>query len=144
MPQSRWQKLRRNTRNHYWQSIRRINVRAYLRHEVDTTHEDDQWQPEQDLACYETREYQKRARRVHVTINDAMQPDQNDPWLWSYDGDQFLERNTLARFKKLVETAEYERKKRRREGNELWIKWFTAGAATVAAIASLYVAFFKK
>jgi len=140
----RWQKLRWKVLTYYWQIVKRVDLKAYLQHQVDITHEDDQWEPEQDLACHETREYQKRARRVHVTIAAAIQPDQKECWLRSYDGDQFLESQTLARFKTLVEAAEYERDKRGREKKEMLVKYFTALAATIAAIASVYTPFVKK
>jgi len=87
----------------------------------------------------------KRADRVHVTTAEIPLPENSEShWQTAYDGDRFLPYHTLAKFKRAVEAAEYERSKRRRERNELWVKYFTALAATVAALASVYTAFFKK
>ena len=42
-----------------------------------------------------------------------------------------------------MEDAEYEKARRRREGRELWVKYFTAIAAAVAALASLANLYFS-
>lgn len=97
-----------------------------------------------DLMCIESNEYMKRARRVHVSIYDLPLPDDSGSyWTQTYDGEHCIKYPTLTKFKKLVEDAEYERRKRRREGKEHWIKWITVIGAIIAALASVYSAFFK-
>jgi hypothetical protein len=144
---NRWQKFRYRLRYHYWQIVRRINVKKYLQHEIDNDPEGEADGPilSQDLMCIESDEYMKRARHVHVSIYDLPLPENSGTyWKQAYDGLHYLEYYTLTKFKRLVEDAEYERNKRRREGKEHWIKWITVIASTIAAIASLYVALFKK
>jgi hypothetical protein len=45
----------------------------------------------EDLMCIESREYLKRARRVHVTVSEVLSPGQSESdWQTAYDGDRYL------------------------------------------------------
>jgi hypothetical protein len=145
LPRSRWQKLRWTLRNYYWQIIRRINVKAYLRHEIDNDPDGYDWESRQSLVDIEYSEYLKRANRLHVSLSDVPLPETSSShWKQDDEGERHLSDTTLKHFKQLVENAEYDRDKRRREGKEHCIKWITVIAAIIAALASLYVALFKK
>jgi hypothetical protein len=108
-------------------------------------HEGEDYECRDELACLETNEYMKRARRVHVTLAEFPLPEgATSIWHTAYNGQRYIIYPVLAKYKQAVEAAEYERAKRRREGKELWIKWFTAVVSTIAAIASVYSALTKK
>lgn len=100
--------------------------------------EGEDWESREDLLCIETTECIRRGDRVHVSVTDIPLPTEaKSHWQTAYHGETYLEYETLRRLKKLVEDAEYERARRKREGRELWVKYFTAGAAALAALASL-------
>jgi hypothetical protein len=144
----RWRNIRYKLRYHYWQLVRRINLKAYLRHEIDCDPEGNNWELREWLMCIETDEYMKRAARVHVSLSDIPIPEKSmNHWKTADDGERYLPYNTLLKLKKMVEDAEYERDRRRRESNELRIKYFTALAAGIAAVSSfinLYLSVLKK
>jgi hypothetical protein len=136
-------------RHLYWlQIVRRVNVKAYLRHLIDADQDFEDQTIRDDLACIETKEYMARARRVHMTLAEIpYPPGEETHWFDAYDGDRYLHYLTLTRVKKAVEDAEYERKKRRREGAELSIKWLTVIGAIIGAVAgviNLYITAHKK
>jgi hypothetical protein len=138
--------------NTYWEIVRRVNFKAYLRHMIDLS--GNEFDPEadcmiEDLLYLETKEWVRRAERVHISPSHDIPLPSNGKahWQRSYDGSTYLKDESLRKLKKLVEDAEYEKSRRKREGRELWIKWFTAIAAGLAALASignLYFTFRKK
>ena len=122
MPQTLWTRLRSKFGTRYWQVD--VSASKYLQHEIDTAHEEDAWEPRLWLMSVETREYLKRARRVHVSPSD-IQPLANNETIWKeYDGERFMSDPTLTRFKAMVCDAEYQHKKRNREGYEVLVKCF--------------------
>src|SRR5580704_4907730 len=124
----------------YWNLVEKVNRLAYLHHLAENDSDSDDFDIEtyEEILTIETRIWVKRGRKVHVAVNDIIDPGQNlhEIWLQSPTG-TYVEYETLRKFKKLVEDAEYERSKRQREGRESWIRWITAGAAIIAALGTL-------
>ncbi len=72
---------------------------------------------------------------LHVIFTDRVPLKSH--WQSGYFNERLLDSNTLRKLKKMVEDAEYERSRRKREGREILIKWFTAIAATIGALGGL-------
>src|ERR1051325_1408285 len=133
-------RLRRGIQALYWNIMKRVNRLAYLHYVVDNA-EDlcDCIEDAEEILCRETDIWTKRGYRVHASIGDIPLPEgrkahwEDGSWGWG----RYVDWDTLRKFKKIVEDAEYERSKRKWEGREIWIKWFTATVAAVAALASL-------
>ena len=136
----------------WWTIVARLNRKAYLRHfAADPI--DDRNAPE-ELLCLETEELTRRGAKVNVWVRDiplpegitrSGDPDAEPEWPWKFAADysEYIPSDILSKFRKLVEDAEYEKARRRREGRELWVKYFTAIAATLAALASLANLYFS-
>jgi len=86
-------------------------------------------------------------------VYDVPHPElgEDDPRIWREGNTgRYIEWNTLRKIKTLVEDAECERSKRKREGRKSWIKWITAIAAIIAALGglatlvNLYLTYFAK
>lgn len=95
------------------------------------------------LMCVESEEYVERARRVNVSLSDVPLAEDHEYWRDAYDGARYIQNPSLTRFKKMVCDAEYEHRKRNREGYEVLVKWATAVAAIIGATASVYLALKK-
>jgi hypothetical protein len=128
-------------RRTYWTTIGHLNRKAYLRHFIDR--DPDDWESIEALLCIETGEWTRRGERVNVWITDLPLPEgKTSHWETAADRREYLPWDTLRKFKKIVEDGEYERNRRKREGRELWVKYFTAGAAAIAALAALLNLYF--
>jgi len=132
----------------YWGCVKRVSRLAYLHHVVDSCSPDSFCEVEDEvheILVTESGKWCKRANKVHVAVSDIQLPEgATSHWNESnYGHGSYIGWDTLRKFKKLVEDAEYERRKRKREGRELWVKWFTAVAATIAALASLLTLYFS-
>ncbi|HEY4359376.1 MAG TPA: hypothetical protein VGN17_00305 [Bryobacteraceae bacterium] len=90
----------------------------------------------------ETALWTKRAYRVYLSIDDLpMGSDETSLWRQnSFSPGSHLSWDALQKLKKMVEEAEYERRRRKHEGREIWIKWFTAIAAAIAAATGVFLA----
>jgi hypothetical protein len=120
----------------WWRIVARLNRKAYLRHAADNPHGD--WEAVEELLSLETEEWNQRGAKVNVRVSDIPLPEgEQTHWKGSGQGRPYIPWDTLCKFRKLVEDAEYEKARRRREGRELWVKYFTAIVAAVAAAASV-------
>jgi hypothetical protein len=139
----RWRYRITNAR---WRVVKLLNRKAYLRHAADNPDCD----PEdiQALLCLDTNKWVRRGARVNVWVDDIPLPEGvRTHWETAYDGAGYVPWDTLRKLQKIVEDAEYEKSRRRREGRELWVKYFTAIAAALAALASfanLYFSYTRK
>jgi hypothetical protein len=132
---SRLRNLRNAVKRKYWYIVKRFNRLAYLNHVVSSA--PDMYEELEEIQAIETRQWVKRGYRVHLDVNDIpVCEDQGPHWIDGSAG-RFVAWDTLRKFKKMVEDAEYERNRRKREGREIWIKWFTAGFAAVGALGGL-------
>jgi hypothetical protein len=142
LPNARLVRLRSAARGIYWSFVEKVNRLAYLRHLLEDSGQeyiesDIDIEIYEEIQAMETRIWTKRGSDVHTDVTDLVDiAEHEEVWQESSKG-QYIERDTLRKFKKLVEDAEYERSKRRREGRESWIKWITAGAAIIAALGTL-------
>ena len=126
----------------WWKIVKRLNLRAYLRHAADNPNYDAE--AIEALLCLDTDKWTRRGAKVNVWVGDiALPEDATTHWKTAYDGSRYLPWDTLRKFQKIVEDAEYERGRRRREGRELRVKYFTAIAAALAALASLTNLYFS-
>jgi hypothetical protein len=133
-------------RKRYWSMVKHFNRVAYLRNVLETAPDPFDYEEERDeLLATETSIWVKRASKVHVSVSDIpLPPEETSHWKQSNTGwGEYFNWDTLRKFKKMVEDAEYEHKRRNREGRELLIKWFTAVAAAIGALTGLYLAFVK-
>lgn len=127
-------KLKSKINRKFWRVIRLINPRAYVNYLASDPHD---FMAQEDSLCFETRYWLKRAYKVHVSVQDVPLGDLDSHWDTAYDGERYIQYNSLRKLKKLIEDAEYENKKRSREGSEIFIKYFTALAALVAALTAI-------
>jgi len=100
--------------------------------------DDPDWELQDELQHLQTTKWVKRGRKVNVSVTDIPLPEGSDThWQMGTFGERHLPPDVLRRYRKLVEDAEYEKARRRREGKELWVKYLTMTAAILAALASL-------
>lgn len=95
----------------------------------------------------ESHQWMKRAGKVHLSVYDIPLIEHEEHWDTGPHGDAFLSDRIFRTLKKQVEAAEYERDHRKRERWEIVVKYGTAGAAFVGALAALlnlYITFHKK
>jgi sulfur relay (sulfurtransferase) DsrC/TusE family protein len=132
-------RLRWKINTRYWAFVKRFNRKAYLSHVIQATEDLSDCEEYEELLLLETNEWTRRADRVHISVRDIpLSEDATTHWApGHYNRESYLPYETLRKLKKLVEDAEYERDRRKREGREIWVKYFTAGAAALAALASL-------
>jgi hypothetical protein len=140
--------LKMRVKRLYWALVNRVNRLTYLHHLVDNCHPDSLYDYEQEieeLLMTESRIWIKRAERVHVAVSDIPFADPAKTSHWNvchyFEGMQYLDWDTLRKFKALIEDKEYERRRRTHEGREIWIKWVTVVAAIIGAVASLMTYF---
>ncbi len=124
----------------------RVNYLKYLHHVVDTTFDSvDCEQEMEEILVIESEMWRKRANKVHVSSCDIPLPEGKQLWhacrYQQYE--TYLNGDTLRKLKRLVEDAEYERAKRKRDKHESWVKWVTALAAIVGAVTGVYLALRK-
>jgi hypothetical protein len=132
-------RLRLAIKRTYWNDVvRKVNYHAYLRHHVDSAYDADEldWDLNEQLAVIETRIWINRGNKVHAGVSDVPRtdPDKKSPWNESPYGN-YIDWQTLRRFKKLVVDYEYERNRRRRE----WITAIGVIVAALGALANLYL-----
>ncbi len=118
--------------------VKVFSLRAYLKHEIDIDPEGEDREAIEAYLSIETQHWLKRADRVHVGVADIPTVDNESQWMQTYDGLSCLKWEPLRRLKRLVEDAEYERTRRKHEGREFLLKWFTAVFAALAALASIW------
>ena len=126
----------------YWGClVKTVNRRAYLNHMLEAVPADEPSnyiEEIDEIHCLESRGWPKRGHRVHLSIDDIPLPEgQSSHWGSAKDGKPYILSESLRKFKEIVEGREYEYRRRKREGREMWIKRVTAGAAVIAATASL-------
>jgi hypothetical protein len=86
----------------------------------------------------ESQEWLARAGSVHISVYDIpLAGEHEGHWATGPYGDRYLSDKVFRLLKKQVEDAEYERDRRKREQREVRIKYFTATAALLAALASI-------
>lgn len=137
-----FRRLRNGITRVYWNAIGHLNRKAYLRHFIDR--DPDDLDSIEALLCIETGEWTRRGEKVNVWVTDLPLPEgKTTHWATAFDGRDYIPWDTLRQFKKIVEDAEYETGRRRREAREFWVKYFTAGAAATAALASLLNLYFS-
>lgn len=132
-------------RGTYWGLVRTVNPIAHFRHGVERDPED--WDSIEVLRRLETNAVMRRADRAHISLSEIPLPDGCDTHWDKDDGGGCLHHASLCRLQKLVEDREHELRRRKREGRELWIKWFTAVAAAVGGLggaATLWNVFGRK
>jgi len=137
-------KWRYRITNRWWRLVARLNRIAYLRYLADDP--DCDWEYIDELLCLDTREWTRRGAKVNVWVQNIPLPEGvTTHWKASeyLRYMSYLPQETLFKFRKLVEDAEYEKARRRREGRELWVKYFTAIAAALAALASFANLYFS-
>lgn len=151
----------KRVRNVYWLFVKRIRPVAYLQHKAaetwdlyesdvanaKTSEERRQQEGLRDFECSEfTDEIRRieslawiaRAENVHLSVHDIpLANEHEEHWEIGPHGTRYLSDRVFRTLKKQVEDAEYERDRRWREGREIWIKYLTAGAALLAAAASI-------
>jgi hypothetical protein len=149
------------TREAYWGLVKRIKPIAYLQHRADETWKlyesdvanartEEARRQSEGLRAFERSEYEDeirhiesqqwlaRAERAHLSVYDIpLAHEHEEHWDMGPHGARYLSDRVFRTLKKQVEDAEYDRSRRRREGREMWVKYFTAGAAALAALASL-------
>lgn len=154
--------LRRAARNHYWRVLERWWPKRYFNlmigfickaYEADLKKAEDEDERrdilgQRDFECSEyegklqsIRFFEMRARgeQVYVSLDDVpLVEGQKSHWEMGQHGTYYVCPKSFRALAKLVETAEYERDKHKRERREIWIKYFTAIAAAIGAIASVY------
>jgi hypothetical protein len=140
-----YRRFRLASQRFYWDElVKRLNRLAYLKHVIATS---DYLEDEiEEALSIETYQWEKRGVKVNLVMRDVPLPKGEKLYSDSMYG-EIPTWETLRHFKKMVEDAEYERDKRKREGREIGVKYFTAVAATLAALASLanlYLSSFKK
>ncbi len=127
-------RLRRRVNTFRWNVVKKFNRLAYLTHIVDSSFGSDDFDGElyEEMLAIDTRIWLNRGTKVHLAITDVARTDDDSPYrLWSESPyGRFVDWDTLRKFKKLVEDAEYERNRRRRE-------WLTAIGVIVAALGAL-------
>jgi hypothetical protein len=145
----------------YWKFLKRYRPIRYLQRRSEETWKlfdadvaaaktDDERQQVESLRAFECAEYDDEIRRlesqhwirrgdeVHLSVYDIPKEGEHEEhWDTGPYGTRYLSERILRVFKKRVEDAEYERDKRKREGREIWIKYFTAAVAALAALASM-------
>jgi len=127
----------------YGKALSRFSRRRYLKRLVASLNEHsypDYEEEVEELAILESDYWLKRARGVYLSVIDVpLKEGEDGHWLNAiYVERSFVRPSALNVLIRMVETAEYERKKRSREGTELWIKWFTAVVSLIAASASVW------
>src|SRR5258708_4130820 len=100
-------KLRRTIRKRYWNVVKRVNRLAYLNHVVSSA--PDMYEEMEEIQAIETRQWIKRGYRVHLDVNDIPIPEGQGPHWIDGSAGSFVAWDTLRKFKKMVEDAEYER-----------------------------------
>src|SRR5437762_103479 len=111
--------LQRASKRFYWNEVvKRFNRLAYLHHIVDMSSESLECEDEIDeILSIETYRWEKRGLKVHLVIRDVPLPEGERHFIDGQYG-SVATWEALRRFKKLVEDAEYERDRRKREGRE--------------------------
>src|SRR5678815_4712131 len=104
----------------YWNVVKHFNRLAYLKNLLDKAYDASDYQEEIDeVLTTETDIWNKRASKVHVSVADIPLPEgYKSHWGEGMTG-PYIKWDSLRKLKKLVEDAEYERKRRKREGREL-------------------------
>jgi len=126
--------------------LKHINRIAYLKHVLDEAEDWSEYFEEvEEVLTTETAIWTKRASKVNVSVVEVpLKQGQTSHWKQGdYGGGRYIDWDALRRLKILVEDREYELKRRKREGGELWVKWFTAIMAAIGALTGLYLAFVK-
>jgi len=91
-----------------------------------------------EILSMDSTEICRRARLCHLSISDFPLPaEATSHWVTGNYGARYIDPKTLREFTKVVETAEYERAKRKVELKDFWLKIFTAVFAAAAAVASI-------
>ena len=113
---------------------KKLNYEGYLQACVDAMPDDHpDWESWEEPQILQTQKWLKRGRKVNVWFQDILLPEgENTHWKSGMFGGNYVPWGILRRYQKLVEDAEYERAKRRREGKEILIKYLTMGAALLA------------
>jgi hypothetical protein len=99
------------------------------------------------IRSLESHQWMIRAEKVHLSVYDIPLIEHEEHWATGPHGDAYLSDRVFRTLKKQVEAAEYERNHRKRERWEILLKYVTAGAAIVGALAALlnlYIASQKK
>lgn len=130
-------RLKNSINRFWWQLVKRVSRRRYFKHLSDADPDGDDPTVHQDYLFFETRHWQRRAEKVHVSVSDIPLEDGKSHWETGYDRLSYIRWSPLRKLKKLVIDAEYEKTRRKREGRELWVKYVTVVAAVLGAIASL-------
>jgi hypothetical protein len=113
--------------------LRRIKI------DLDHTasEDDDYWETSEQILAIESETWTKRGYKVHVSVTEIPLPNGETSYWVDGNSGRHLNWDVLRQLKKRIEDAEYGRSRRKREGREIWIKWFTAIAATIGAIGEL-------
>ena len=112
-------KLKWKINRRFWRVVKLINPIAYANYLAS---DPDDFMAQEDSLCFETRYWLKRAHKFHVSVQDIPLENLDNHWKAAYDGERYIQYNSLRKLKKLTEDAEYENKRRSREGSEIFIK----------------------
>ena len=127
------------------QFLVRFRYETYLEACIDAAPDDEpDWESQILLLASQTKRWVKRGRKINVYPNADLPLPEGKRTHFEYDlGCEHLSWRALRQFRKMVEDAEYERDKRKREKNEMWVKWVTMAAAIIAALGSIIAALKK-
>jgi hypothetical protein len=121
---------------------------AYWQHWMNTSEvgDPDFQEAWEKLQVIETRRWLKRARQVYLGLDAVPLPEGQKSYWESgrFSEEEFVPDDVLRKLKVLVENAEGERIKRRKDEAEVWTKWITTIAAVIAAVASVWNLFLSK
>ena len=97
-----------------------------------------------EIARLESLELLARGGKFYINVDDIALPEgETNHWEMGEHGTWFIRPQSRRALGKKVSDAEYEDRKRKRERLEVWIKFYTAVAATIAAAMGI-ATFFSK
>lgn len=136
-------------RRTYWALFKRVNPLAYWKGQLRAVEVIDDLQQIDEIseivARLEMKYLSPRADAVNLGY-EVLPPLGNGNSHWNsgrYDEGSWLKLESIRKLKILVEDREHIQKQRRREGLDSVIKWVTAIASVIAALASTWRVFFR-
>jgi hypothetical protein len=100
---------------------------------------------EEELWHLESLDLERRGETVHISLQEiAPGISALEYWEDGAFGKNYIKRELFRKYAKAIEDREYERKKRKREGLDYLVKVWTAIAATIGAVGTVWLGLIGK